>query len=168
MGLFDGVKNFMGGASMVSIVPTVLEGQAPQGAKFPLRDSVIKGQYDVTCEKDCVVLAHIVEFRLSNGVSGGPNPMVGTLATDRDDHTEEVTGRGYSFPYTMTKGQVAKGSFLIHPLDIVTAMANLFPGQDPNAMLSNPGLKFLVRITVDVKGSPFDPSIDVPIEVVPS
>lgn len=165
MGLFDGVKNFMGGASMVSIVPTVLERQAPQGARFPLRDSVLKGQYDVTCEKDCTVLAHVVELRLSNGTSGS-TPMVGTIGTDREDHTSQVTGRGYDFPYTMTKGQVQKGSFLIHDVDIPKALNTLFPGQDPATVLANPAITFLVRITVDVKGSPFDPSIDVPLQVV--
>jgi hypothetical protein len=167
MGLFDGVKNFMGGASMVSITPTVIERQPPQEARFPVGDSVLKGQFDVTCEKDCTVLAHIVELRLSNGTSGG-TPMVGTIGTHRLDHTIQVTGRGWDFPYTMTKGQVQKGSFLIHDVDIPKALATLFPGQDPNAVLSNPAVTFHVRITVDVKGSPFDPSIDVPLQVVPA
>lgn len=158
MGFFDKVKQFAGGASTVSIAFTSIERQPPESASMPVTDSVIKGQYLITAEKECTVLAHLAELRTRNEAKDG------TLGTVRDtcvyNVEHQVTGAPYHFPYDLKPGDTMKGGFNLIRVDLPAAYAayEVEPGDS--------SVEVFIKVIVDVKGSPFDPSAETTLKIV--
>lgn len=158
MGFFDKVKQFAGGASMVEIEFTSIERQPPGSASMPIGDSVIKGQYRITANKDCTVLRHLAELRTRCGEKDA------TLGTCRGecvyDENNQVIGAPYQFPYELKAGETMEAGFLVHDLDIPKYYAAY--GVAPK----DPSVEVFVKVIVDVKGSPFDPSAEIVVKMV--
>ncbi|MCB9681135.1 MAG: hypothetical protein H6733_06645 [Alphaproteobacteria bacterium] len=158
MGFFDKVKAFAGGSTMVEIAFTSIEKQPPETASVPIGDSVIKGRYRITAKKPCTVLRHVAEVRTRMQDKDG---SVGTRrASDVNDEAHQVIGAPYQFPYDMQPGDTMDAGFLVHRLDL----ASYYEAYGVAPL--DPAVEVYIKVIVDVKGSPFDPSAETPIRVV--
>lgn len=159
MGFLDKVKNFAGGASMVKVEFLDIERQSPSNAQLPITDSVVKGRYRITAEKDCTVLRHLAQFRTRLPEKDG---TLGTMhAEDINDEKNQIIGAPYQFPYNMKAGDTMEATFLIHDLDIRKFLHSSYGS---GAM--QPQIEAFVKVIVDVKGSPFDPEFEQKIQIV--
>ena len=158
MGFFDKAKTFMGGSSMVKVEFLEIERQSPGDAHLPIRDSVVKGRYRITAEKDCTVLRHIAQFRTRWPEKDG---TLGTMhVEDINDEKNQIIGAPYQFPYNMKAGETMDATFLIHSLDIPKF---LHASYGMGAM--QPQIEAFVKVIVDVKGSPFDPEFENKLQI---
>ncbi|MFO0560218.1 MAG: hypothetical protein U0269_19535 [Polyangiales bacterium] len=159
MGFFDKVKTFVGGSSMVNIEFTEIERQPAHSATLPIGDSVVKGNFKITAVKDCVVLAHIAEFRTRWAERDG---TLGTMhVEDRVDEKNQVIGAPYQFPYTLKAGQVMEAGFCIGDVRIQDFLMKSYGVPTPNAPI-----EVFIKVIVDVKGSPFDPECEQKLTIV--
>jgi hypothetical protein len=158
MGFFDKVKTFATGASTCAIEVTSIERQPPATATMPLQDSVIKGQYRIVAQRDCTVLAHRAELRTRCKAKDG------TLGTGRarnvNDAKNQVIGAPYQFPYEMKAGDVMESGFIMTGLDLPSYYAAY------GVASKDPSVEVLVKISIDVQGSPFDPSVEALVRIV--
>lgn len=158
MGFFDKVKQFAGGASTVEIEFTKIERQPPDGATLPIGDSVIKGNFRITCKKACTVLAHTAELRTRCGEKDG---QIGTLRqSDTVDEQRQVMGAPYQFPYDMQPGDTMDAGFLVSDIDLPKYYRSYEVAE------KDPSVEVFVKVVVDVKGSPFDPSAETVVKIV--
>ena len=163
MGFFDKAKKFFGGHG-VEVGFTRLERQEPGSVRFPVGDSVFKGNVVVRTSEPCTVLAHLYEVVVvRTGADGQEEEVV--LASDRHDESTDIMGADISWPYELPAGESKEDSFLVHSIDIRQALRN-FGFKDPGSSLEDPSLRFFVRFTADVKGSPFDPKAESDFQVV--
>ncbi len=152
MGFLDKVKTFAGGASTVEIEFTSIERQPPETASMPITDTVIKGRYRITAKKDCTVLAHVAELRTRCGDKDG---TLGTMrAKDVNDVDNQVMGAPYQFPYDMKPGDTMDAGFILVNVDVPKYYEAY--GVAPK----DPSVEVFIKVVVDVKGSPFDPSAE--------
>ena len=157
MGFFDKVKTFAGGASTLDVRFTEIERQPPNEASMSINDSVIKGKYVITCHKACTILAHVAELRTSHPAKDG------TLGTRRDTRTvnvdNQVLGAPYQFPYDMKPGETMDAGFILGPVDLPACYREY--GVQP----LDPSVKVMIKVVVDVKGSPFDPEAEIQLRL---
>ena len=158
MGFFDKAKHFMGGHG-VKVANTIIERQEAAQATLPIGDTVVKGKFEVTTEKDCTVLSMksgmYMEVKHPDGrvenVELGEDVFPAPNCSRSDDMVK--------YPYDLKGGQTVEDFFIISmPSDIPTQLKkrNLQPGQ----------VRFFVKTMVDVKGSPFDPEASNDIRVL--
>lgn len=158
MGFFDKAKAFMGGSSMVTVEFIDIERQSPAEARLPIGDSVIKGRYRITAQKDCTVLRHIAQFRTRWPEKDG---TLGTVHSESIyDVDNQVMGAPYQFPYDLKVGQTMDSGFLVHDVDIPKAL------QRYGLSAMAPQVECFIKIIVDVKGSPFDPEFEARLTIV--
>lgn len=154
MGFFDKVKHFVGGHGC-KVELTEVERQQPGNVHLPRTDSVVKGRYRVTAEKDITVLAHIHRFAMRIPMQGGGFTTV-TLSEDRHDASTDIIGCPIKWPYELKAGQSVDDSFLVSDIDIPAAIQRQ----------GNPaGAKFLVIVEADVKGTPVDANAECEVHV---
>ena len=163
MGLLDKAKSFMGQHGL-RVELTSLERQDPKTCKFPMSDTVLKGKYNVTADKDCVVLNHQHFFILEKKHPDGFLERV-TLGQDRHDDTTQIMGSALRWPYPLAANQSQEDGFLISDIDVGGALRKL--GYEPERAVLKAEIRFFVRVLADVKGSPFDPTHEVNVTVVP-
>ena len=161
MGWFDKVSTFFGGHG-VAIKATSIERMPPDQAFLPVGDSVIKGQYEITFDKEVEVLAHIAEFFVMKKHADGREEQI-LLGDDRQDADQQVIGAEINAPYTAKKGQVVKTGFCIIRVDIPATLRQLGYANDSDA--TKPELSFYVRLTADVKGTILDADCKVPVRI---
>lgn len=149
MGFFDKAKNFMGGHG-VKVRHTIIERQDPTAATLPLTDSVVKGKFEVTADKPCTVLSMKAEVYLEAKHSDGREEII-ALGEDvfpaphvhrQDDMVK--------YPYELAAGASVEDFFII-------SMDTTIPDALAKRHLSADKVKLVIKTTVDVKGSPFDP-----------
>jgi hypothetical protein len=158
MGFFDKVKTFAGGASTVEIEFTSIERQPPAEAAMPIGDSVIKGNYRITAKKECTVLAHLAELRTRCGDKDG---TLGTVRSkDANDENNQVMGAPYQFPYDMKPGDTMDAGFILVNIDVPSYYRAY--GVEPK----DPSVEVFLKVIVDVKGSPFDPSAEAVVKML--
>ena len=163
MGIFDKAKNFFGGHGL-KVEITRLERQDPASVTFPIGDSVFKGNYRVVAEKDCTVLSHTHELVVRRKHPDGRVEDV-VLGRDRHDETTDIIGGTIKWPYELRGGASVDDSFLIMDIDIAAGLQKLgFGGAVEGA--SSPQVSFILRVSADVKGSPFDPSAEATVRVL--
>lgn len=163
MGIFDKAKNFFGGHGL-KVEITRLERQDPASVTFPITDSVFKGNYRVIAEKDCVVLNHTHEFLARRKHPDGRVEDI-VLGRDRHDENTDIIGATIKWPYDLKGGASVDDSFLISDIDIEAGMKKLgFTTALEGA--TSPQVSFILRVSADVKGSPFDPNAEATVRVV--
>ena len=163
MGLLDKARSFMGKHGLrVELIS--LDRQDPKACKLPMSDTVLKGKYKVTADKDCVVLNHQHFFMLEKKHPDGFLELV-TLGQDRHDETTQIAGSALRWPYPLAADQSQEDGFFITGIDIAGALRKL--GYEPERAVMKPEIRFFVRVLADVKGSPFDPTAEVNVTVVP-
>ena len=159
MGFFDKAKTFMGGSSMVTVEFIDIERQPPAEARLPIGDSVIKGRYRITAQKDCTVLRHLAQFRTRWPEKDG---TLGTMHSESiEDVNNQVMGAPYVFPYDMKVGQTMDAGFLVHDIDI-----KKFISKSYSIGALQPEVECFIKVIVDVKGSPFDPECEAKLQIV--
>lgn len=163
VGFFDKAKNFFGGHGL-KVEITRLERQDPTTVTFPIGDTVFKGNYRVLAEKDCTVLSHTHELVARRKHPDGREEHV-VLGSDRHDETTEIIGGKVKWPYELRGGTSVDDSFLIMDIDIPAGLKRL-GFDDPREGVSSPQVAVLLRVSADVKGSPFDPSAEAPVRVL--
>lgn len=165
MGFFDKAKSFMGGHG-VKVQLTRIERQPASDAQMPIGDTVIKGNLEVTTEKPCTVLAHkfvfLCEWKDAEGME-----RTHELGSDAHVASTDIIGGSLKWPYDLAPGTTAEDAFLISMNDdIPTQLAKLgFP--DAASVVSSGKVKFKLKVIADVKGSPFDPSSEQYVRIVP-
>lgn len=163
MGFFDKAKNFFGGHGL-KVEITRLERQDPATVTFPIGDSVFKGNYRVLAEKDCVVLSHKHEFLVRRKHPDGRVEDL-VLGSDTHDETTDIIGGTIKWPYDLRGGTTVDDSFLIMDIDIAAGLIKLGFGSATEGAAS-PQVSFHLRVSADVKGSPFDPSAESQVRVL--
>jgi hypothetical protein len=163
VGFFDKAKNFFGGHGL-RVEITRLERQDPRAVSFPIGDSVFKGNYRVIADKDCTVLSHTHEFLVRRKhVDGRVEDVV--LGSDRHDESTDIIGGTIKWPYDLRGGASVDDSFLIMDIDIEAGLKKLgFGGAVEGA--TSPQVSFHLRVSADVKGSPFDPTAESQVRVL--
>lgn len=149
MGFFDKAKHFMGGHG-VKVQNTVIERQEPNQVTLPIGDTVVKGKFSVSAEKDCEVLsmkaAFIAEFV-------HPDGRVEEVTLGEDVFPEPNTSRSddmLKYPYALKGGGSQEDFFnILMQKDIPTLLSDKSWAKEK--------VRFFVKTMVDVKGSPFDP-----------
>lgn len=152
MGCLDKVKHFAGGHGVKARITTV-ERQDPQGAVFPLTDSVMKFNVEIEGEKEATVLAHDFEVWIERTTEG--NQRIVQVASDRHDQSTDIIGADLKWPYVITPGQPITDGCCIGDVDLTAALRKM-DVSDPLAALHNPDYRFFVKFVADVKGSPMD------------
>jgi hypothetical protein len=158
MGFFDKAKHFMGGHG-VKVAHTIIERQQPIGATLPITDTVVKGKFEVSTEKDCTVLSMKAGMYMEVKHQDG---RIENVALGEDIFPAPYVSRSddmQKYPYELKSGSTVEDFFIISmPSDIPTQLKsrNLRPEQ----------VKFFVKTMVDVKGSPFDPETQNEIKVL--
>jgi hypothetical protein len=153
MGFFDKLKTLVG-AHGCKVEITRLERQAPDQVTFPATDSVFKGNYKITAEKPCTILAHKHQIVVTKKHADGHEETV-VLGESAHDASTNIGGSENKWPYDMVAGDEKTDSFMVSRLDI-PAMLKKLGYSDPSAAMRAPNLTFFVRITADVKGTPMD------------
>jgi len=163
MGWFDKMKTALGGHG-VQVEALSVERQPVSGdIRFPLKDTVIKGQFRVNFGSNQEVLAHEVQFVAQKKHDNGYEEQI-VLGTDRHDAKNQVFGAAVQPPYTAGPGRVVEDGFCIIDVDIPTALVKL--GYiHPLFALNDEKVSFFVKITADVKGTILDADATVPVEV---
>lgn len=153
-------KHFMGKHG-VKVVITQIERQAPHSAEMSAEDTVVKGKFEVTCENsDIEILSMKAEFLMETEDGDGETS---NLLLGEDIYPDEYTSRDddmLQYPYTMNPGDTQEDGFIIS-MDNFTITEAL---QERNVALSD--AKFYIKVTVDVKGSPFDPEVTCPLTII--
>lgn len=163
MGFFDKAKNFFGGHGL-RVEITRLERQDPRAVSFPIGDSVFKGNYRMIADKDCTVLSHTHELLVRRKhVDGRVEDVV--LGSDRHDESTDIIGGNIKWPYDLRGGASVDDSFLIMDIDIEAGLKKLGFGSAVEGATS-PQVSFHLRVSADVKGSPFDPSAESQVRVL--
>ena len=150
MGFFDKAKHFMGGHG-VKVQHTVIERQDPLQVTLPIGDTVVKGKFNVTADKECEVLSMKAAF-LAEFVH--PDGRVEEVTLGEDVFPEPNTSRSddmLKYPYKISSGATQEDFF------------SIFMQKDITSLLSDKSwpkekVRFFVKTMVDVKGSPFDPN----------
>jgi hypothetical protein len=155
MGFFDKLKTLVGEHGC-KVEITQLENQDPAAAKFPFRDSVFKGNFKVTASKPCTILGHKTEICVMQKHPDGREEIV-VLGDDTHDAQRQVIGMNYTWPYDMAAGDTKEDGFCCTSIDIPEATKKLSSRCED--------LKFYVRVTADVKGTPMDAEAKVPFTV---
>jgi hypothetical protein len=154
MGLFDKAKGFFGGHG-VTVELTKLERQDPAAARFPITDSVFKGNYTVKADKESVVLKHVHRAILRiDRPDGGYDEHF--LSENTHDHRTDIIGADIKWPYTLAAGESKSDGFILMDIDI-PAYLRKAGFHSPNQAVGNPNVKLMIEVIADVKGSPFDP-----------
>jgi hypothetical protein len=150
MGFFDKVKHFVGGHG-VKVAHLDIEKQVPGTVSMPLTDTVVKGHFDISAEKDCEVLSMkaelVMEYPLPDGNTR--NVVLGSDVYPEAGYDSRSADM-LKYPFALGAGQHQKDFFIIRmEKDIPSAL------KEHNQSLQS--AKFFVKTMVDVKGSPFDP-----------
>ncbi len=159
MGFLSKAKGFFGGQSMLKVEFTRLERQDPAAARFPVTDSVLKGNIRVTAEQDCVVLKHVYRILLKITPPDSDIDSEAFVCEDAHDKTTDIMGANISWPYELKAGESKEDGFLLHDVDLAATLAK-YGYPDPNMAVNNPAVKLVVVAIADVKGSPFDPKAE--------
>jgi hypothetical protein len=169
MGFLDKVKAFAGGKGMAKVTITVIERQPAETATFPVTDSVLKGTMVIEAQQPCTVLATKYEVWLyiaqdASDTIGSPNLIV----TEKDPDPKMSYHESVKVPpWDMTPGQTIEKPWMVSDVDLAKVLAKAGYG-DPNAAVNDPRVRLVVKCIADVKGSPFDPSAEVTVRLVPS
>lgn len=158
MGFFDKAKRFLGGHG-VKVQHLVIEQQDPGAATLPIADTVVKGKFKMTADKDATVLSMESEFCMEVKHPDGREELV---VLGRDVFPEPNTSRSddmQQYPFDMTPGGEVEDFFII-------SMDTDIPTELGKRNLSATQARFFVKTTVDVKGSPFDPSASDDIRIL--
>ena len=165
MGFFDKAKSFMGGHG-VKVQLTLIERQPASDAQMPMGDTVIKGNLEVTTDKDCTVLAHkfafLVEWKDAEGMERSHE-----LGTDAHDSSTDIIGGDLKWPYELAAGKTAEDAFLISMNEDITTQLRRCGFSDPVGAVRSGQVKFKLQVVADVKGSPFDPKSESYVRIVP-
>ena len=165
MGFFDKAKSFMGGHG-VKVQLTRIERQPASDAQMPLGDTVIKGNLEVTTEKPCTVLKHVFVFLAEWKDAEGMERSY-ELGRDAHDQSTDIIGGSLKWPYELAPGTTAEDAFLISMNhDIPTQLGRMGYSGVPSAVSSGQ-VKFKLKVIADVKGSPFDPTSEQFVRIVP-
>ena len=164
MGLFDKVKGFfnVGGVSV-----KITEVENP----FPAGDSVMKGKFKLTSDSDKTVLSTSARFFKKT-----------TKKEDGEEKTEtEELGRcctkDYMFndeyPFEIAKGETKELDFFMTNVNcppslaaqsgVVGAVGKLAAFA---SKMTGEKVEFFVEVMADVKGTPFDPTDTIQIQVI--
>jgi hypothetical protein len=167
VGLLDKVKAFAGGKGMAKVTISVIESQPAENATFAVTDSVLKGTMMIEALQPCVLLATKYEVWLyisddPADETGSPN-LVAT-ALDPDPNTS-YTNPPFEFPLEMAVGKTVEQSWLISDVDLAKVLVkNGY--SEPHEAIGDKRVRLVVKCIADVKGSPFDPSAEVEIQLV--
>jgi hypothetical protein len=165
MGFFDKAKHFMGGHG-VKVEIVKIERQAPSEARMPMTDTVVKGTCRIVTEKDCNVLAHTFEFVVKHKNKEGIDTEQ-VIARDRHDEKDDIMGGSIKWPYDLPANTPIEDPFsMIMKENIPTVLRNLGYANPVDA-INTGAVKFFLRATADVKGSPFDPKGEHELTIVP-
>ncbi|MEM7153734.1 MAG: hypothetical protein AAF799_12880 [Myxococcota bacterium] len=169
MGLFDKAKKFLGGKGMADVTITVIERQPAESATFPVTDSVLKGTMVIDVKKDCTLLATKYEIWLEVDTDDEEKAnRVDLVAFDADpDPNTSYSDECLKMPCDLTPGQQITQPWLVCDVELAKYLAK--GGiSDPNAAVGNSNVRLKVKCIADVKGSPFDPSAEVTVQLAPS
>ncbi len=166
MGLFDKAKKFLGGKGMADVTITVIERQPAESATFPVTDSVLKGTMVIDVKQDCVLLATKYEVWLEVEDDESSSVDIVAMDADPDPHTS-YSDKCLKMPCDVTSGQQITQPWMVDDVDLAKYLAKAGIS-DPNAAVGNSNVKLKVKCIADVKGSPFDPSAEVVVQLAPS
>ena len=167
MGFFDKAKNFLGGKSMATVTITVIERQPADTATFPVGDSVLKGTMVIDVQKDCTLLATKYEVWLYLKKPGEEieSPYLIVSKQDPDPNTI-YSDNCLKMPCDLKAGQQITQPWMVSDVDLPGVLArNGFP--DATTATRDPRVRLVVKCIADVKGSPFDPSAEIQVRLVP-
>jgi len=160
MGLLDKLKHFAGGHGVKSQI-TRIENQDPEGATFPVGDSVMKFNVLVTAEKDEVtILKHDYEVWIER--TKEEDGRCELIARDTHDKETDIIGADIKWPYVLAAGETAEDGCCIGDVDVKQAMKKL-----DIESIEDAEYRFYVRFIADVKGSPLDSTVEASIKLVP-
>ncbi|MBL9027702.1 MAG: hypothetical protein JNL21_36265 [Myxococcales bacterium] len=166
MGFFDKVKQFAGGKGMADVVITDVERQPVESASMTFTDSVVKGTMVVTAKEPCQILATKYEIGIRYFRDGQEFNTYVASAFDPEPNTHYSDGCT-KFPVDMTPGQTLRQPFMVSEVDLANAMSKNGIS-DPAGAVASGAVKMTLKCIADVKGSPFDPSNEVLIQLRPS
>lgn len=149
MGFLDKAKHFLGGHG-VKVKHTDIERQDPNQVSMPMTDSVVKGKFSVSAEKDCEVLSMKASF-LAEFIH--PDGRVEEVVLGADTFPDPYTSRSddmLKYPYKLKGGAEQEDFFII-------SMQQDIPSLLSSKNWPKEKVRFFVKTMVDVKGSPFDP-----------
>jgi hypothetical protein len=152
MSFFDKVKHFAGGHGVKATI-TEIERQPPESAKFPLGDSVLKFNVEVTGDKQVTILAHVFAFYAER--KGEDSPRLIEVAVERHDQSTEIFGAKVKWPYELEPGRVVRDGCCMTSVDLKKALGEMGV-HDVRDALNDSRYEFFVKFTADVKGSPMD------------
>jgi hypothetical protein len=165
MGFFDKAKHFMGGHG-VKVEIVKIERQTPSEARMSMTDTVVKGTCRIVTEKDCNVLAHKFEFVLKHKNKEGIEQEQ-VLASDQHDHSTDIIGGDIKWPYDLAAGTPIEDGFLVIMQENIPTVVRNLGYTNPVDAINTGAVKFFLRATADVKGSPFDPKGEAELKIVP-
>lgn len=165
MGIFDKVKGFLnvGGVSV-----KIVQVENP----FPAGDTCMKGTFRLTSDSDRTVLSTSARFykkttsKDENGQEKVETETLGSCSTKDYMINDE-------YPFEIAKGETKELSFLMINVDCPPSLAA--QGGVVGAIgkvaafaskMSGEKVEFFVDVTADVKGTPFDPTDTVQVQVV--
>ncbi len=160
MGFFDKAKQFLTGYGL-KVQITEIERQNPQEDEvyFPVKDSVLKGNYRIFAEQDCTILQHKHEFLLRYTQ---PDNSVQEIILDESIHDED-SNSSTTFPYDMEQDQEIEDSFVLNNINIPAALRDLGIS-NIRKVIDNPDFELILKVAIDVKGSPVDATDEVKIQ----
>ena len=163
MGWIEKVSNFFGGHG-VTVQITRLEKQHPAEVKFPMTDTVFKGNYSVESKKNARILAVNHELIIWKKHEDQREEEI-DLGNEIHDADYECDGYDVQYPYEIKAGDVFHGHFMIMPIDIPHELVSL-GYNPPESALSDPTVRIFCRVTADVEGAFLDAEQEVTINVV--
>ena len=169
MGLWSTVKGWfnVGGVSV-----NITQVENP----FPRDDTAMRGKFMLTTKSDKTILKVQTQFFMEETTGTGEEEK-----TSRTDLGEEDTSAylvNLDFPFELAAGEEKEMSFFIHDINMEGLVGRM---KEAGGMLGAVGkaaslagkmkekgiCRYYVEVTADVKGTPFDPSDKVEIQVAP-
>lgn len=162
VGFLDKIKHFVGGHGVKSSI-TRIERQDPSSATFPITDTVMKFNVEVTGDKEVIILNHQFEVWIER--TEPENERIISVAEDTHDESTDIIGGDVKWPYTLSPGQVVKDGCCITDVEIDKTLREIGVS-DPRSIIDNPHYRFFVKFTADVKGSPMDAEAEFDVKLV--
>ncbi len=171
MGLWSTIKGWfnVGGVSV-----RIMGVENP----FPRDDTVMKGKFELSTKTDKTILSTSVEFYVETTTGKGEEKE--TEKSVLGEQSTEDYAVNLDYPFELAAGETRELSFLIIDVDCEGTLGRMakkggvLGAVGKVGMLANKltaekdaTIKYYVEVTADVKGTPFDPSDKVEIQVVP-
>jgi hypothetical protein len=149
MSFLESIKEKMN-PPLCSLEITRVEKQEPGNVKFPVTDSVFKGNFRITALKPCKVISHRFALRAEKLNKHGYHDEI-YITEEIHDESSDIGGMTYKWPYKMAEGESQIDGCCIIQLDLLKELKP-FGYKNKSQIINDKDLTMYFIVSAKVKG----------------